>query len=155
MAIGAYNSDKAEMYTESGGWTEVQNVPHKIVYVQNSVAVVDNVLYIVGGHDYSTWRKGNEMKLMLLNKYNLNSSTEIYKFNPDSLTWTEVGQTPYAMEETAVVAITKSEANTLCNNSTITNNNPSITTPTTSPTTASCSGSGCGKITFYLLALTT
>ena len=60
MAIGAYNSDKAEMYTESGGWTEVQNVPHKIVYVQNSVAVVDNVLYIVGGHDYSTWRKGNE-----------------------------------------------------------------------------------------------
>ena len=66
MAIGAYNSDKAEMYTESAGWTEVQNVPHKIVYVQNSVAVVDNVLYIVGGHDYSTWRKGNKMKMLVL-----------------------------------------------------------------------------------------
>ena len=63
MAIGAYNSDKAEMYTESAGWTQVQNVPHKIVYVQNSVAVVDNVLYIVGGHDYSTWRKGNQIKI--------------------------------------------------------------------------------------------
>ena len=82
MAIGAYNSDKAEMYTESAGWTEVQNVPHKIVYVQNSVAVVDNVLYIVGGHDYSTWRKGNEMKLMLLNKYNHQQKSTNSTLNP-------------------------------------------------------------------------
>ena len=61
------------------------------------------------------------------------------------------------MEETAVVAITKSEANILCNNSTNTNNNPSITTTTTTTTTtatttASCND--CGKITFYLLDLT-
>ena len=60
MAIGAYNSDKAEMYTESAGWTEVQDVPHKIVFVQNNVAVIDNVLYISGGRHDSDWRKGNE-----------------------------------------------------------------------------------------------
>ena len=62
------------------------------------------------------------------------------------------------MEETAVVAITKSEANVLCNNSTITNNNPSNTTTTTSTTTAAtttASCNDCGKITFYILALTT
>ena len=58
MAIGAYNSDKAEMYTESRGWVEVQDVPHKIVFVQNNVAVIDNVLYIVGGRHDSDWRKG-------------------------------------------------------------------------------------------------
>ena len=62
------------------------------------------------------------------------------------------------MEETAVVAITKSEANALCNNSTVTNNNPSITTTTTSSTTAAttttASCNDCGKITFYLLDLT-
>ena len=60
MAIGAYNSDKAEMYTESAGWTDVQDVPHKIVFVQNNVAVIDNVLYISGGRHDSDWRKGNE-----------------------------------------------------------------------------------------------
>ena len=60
MAIGAYNSDKAEMYTESRGWVEVQDVPHKIVFVQNNVAVIDNVLYISGGRHDSDWRKGNE-----------------------------------------------------------------------------------------------
>ena len=61
------------------------------------------------------------------------------------------------MEETAVVAITKSEANILCNNSTISNNNPSITTTTTSTTTTATTAScnDCGKITFYILALTT
>ena len=61
------------------------------------------------------------------------------------------------MEETAVVAITKSEANALCNNSTVTNNNPSITTTTTSTTTtatATASCNDCGKITFYLRDLT-
>ena len=58
MAIGAYNSDKAEMYTESAGWTQVQDVPHKIVFVQNNVAVIDNVLYVMGGRHDSDWRKG-------------------------------------------------------------------------------------------------
>ena len=60
------------------------------------------------------------------------------------------------MEETAVVAITKSEANILCNNSTITNNNPSITTTTTSATTTATTAScnDCGEITFYLRDLT-
>ena len=61
MAIGAYNSDKAEMYTESGGWTEVQDVPHKIVFVQNNVAVIDNVLYVMGGRHDSDWRKGDQI----------------------------------------------------------------------------------------------
>ena len=61
MAIGAYNSDKAEMYTESAGWTEVQDVPHKIVFVQNNVAVVDNVLYVMGGRHDSDWRKGDQI----------------------------------------------------------------------------------------------
>ena len=41
-------------------------------------------------------------------------SKEIYKFNPDSLTWTEVGQTPYEMKENAVIAITEAEATALC-----------------------------------------
>ena len=60
------------------------------------------------------------------------------------------------MEETAVVAITKSEANILCNNSTVSNNNPSITTTTTSATTTATTAScnDCGKITFYLCDLT-
>ena len=39
---------------------------------------------------------------------------EIYKFNPESLTWTEVGQTPYEMKENAVIAITEAEATALC-----------------------------------------
>ena len=63
MAIGAYNSDKAEMYTESAGWTDVQDVPHKIVFVQNNVAVIDNVLYVMGGRHESDWRKGNQITL--------------------------------------------------------------------------------------------
>ena len=68
MAIGAYNSDKAEMYTESAGWTEVQDVPHKIVFVQNNVAVIDNVLYVMGGRHDSDWRKGNQYFLKLNNQ---------------------------------------------------------------------------------------
>ena len=39
---------------------------------------------------------------------------EIYKFNPESLSWTEVGQTPYEMPENAVIVITEAEATALC-----------------------------------------
>ena len=70
MAIGAYNSDKAEMYTESRGWTEVQDVPHKIVFVQNNVAVIDNVLYVMGGRHDSDWRKGNQIIFKNINNQN-------------------------------------------------------------------------------------
>jgi len=103
MAIGAYNSDKAEIYTESAGWIEVESVPYNAVMIQNSVAIVDNILYLVGGYGTSPgssswiWHK------------------EILKFNPDTLSWTKVGETPYAMKDTAVIPITNAEAMALCN----------------------------------------